>query len=373
MSQDVTDRIKVDLITLQGVQNYGSVLQALATQSLFEELGADITVINYMKEPNRYENLSRSWSGGNPMKAIAIAPTIRRWQTIFREFNEENLHLTRQVYTSEADFEGYESDADAFCTGSDQVWNSKWNAGILPPLYLSFAPEGAYKFAFSASFGQPRLDDDEVTLTRGYIEQYRHISVREDNAVEILKEQYGYDSAIQTADPTLCVTPTFWRSYERITQPEGDYILIYNLNRSREFDRYAQELAKKTHMELVRLCTRYDQFYRPGKSILVPSVNEFISLIDKARFVLTDSFHATAFSMNLGTEPICVYPQEFGGRLASFLRLMDSEQRHVSSYNDFNVVNRPVDFEHVNGIIASERAKARGYLTSVFDEIRRSK
>ena len=71
----------------------------------------------------------------------------------------------------------------------------------------------------------------------------------------------------------------------------------------KEFDRYAVELSKRTGLKLVRFCTRYDQFYRPGKSMLVPEVFDFISLIDNAKFVLTDSFHATAFSLNLHTEP----------------------------------------------------------------------
>ena len=56
---------------------------------------------------------------------------------------------------------------------------------------------------------------------------------------------------------------------------------------------------------MVRLCNRYDQFYRPGKSIIIPEIIDFIKLIDNAKYVLTDSFHATAFSMNMNTEPIC--------------------------------------------------------------------
>lgn len=365
-----SSRIKIDLITLQGVQNYGSVLQALATQSLFEELGAKVTVINYVKAPNRWENLSNSWSHGNPIKALAMVPTIHRWKEVFQKFNDDNLHISEKIYTTDTDFEGYSSNADAFCTGSDQVWNSKWNEGVLPPLYLSFAPEGSYKFAFSASFGQQRLSRDEVAQTKDLISQYRHISVREDSAVKILQEQYGYKNAVQTADPTLCVTPEFWRNYGKQGPVDGDYILIYNLNRSRDFDNYAMQLSKRTGLKLVRLCTRYDQFYRPGKSVLVPDVYEFIGLIDGARYVLTDSFHATAFSMNMGTEPICVYPHEFGGRLASFLRLTYSEQRHVCDYHDFDVVNRPVDFGTVDLILRGERAKARNYLSQVFSEIR---
>lgn len=148
-----------------------------------------------------------------------------------------------------------------------------------------------------------------------------------------------------------------------------DYILIYNLNRSKEFDRYAVELSKRTGLKLVRFCTRYDQFYRPGKSMLVPEVFDFISLIDNAKIVLTDSFHATAFSLNLHTEPICVYPKEFGGRLESILKQTNTTQRHIDNYGDFDVVSRAVDFEQVDEILSVERKKASSFIDAVVEDI----
>lgn len=198
---------------------------------------------------------------------------------------------------------------------------------------------------------------------------YRKISVREDSAVEILEKQYLIKNSVHLVDPTLCVSGDFWRQYGTPRKIKEDYILIYNLNRSKAFDRYAVELAKRTGLKLVRFCTRYDQFYRPGKSMLVPEVFDFISLIDNAKYVLTDSFHATAFSLNLHTEPICVYPKEFGGRLGSILKQTHSTQRHIENYNDFDVVNRPVDFEEVESILCRERDKANNFIESVIADI----
>ena len=120
-------------------------------------------------------------------------------------------------------------------------------------------------------------------------------------------------------------------------------------------------------MPIYFLCRRYDQIVRPGKSILVPEVFEFITLIDNAKYVLTDSFHATAFSLNLNTEPICIYPSEYGGRLESILRMTDTLQRHVENYQDFDVINRPVDFEKVNTIFDEQRKKTREFLSKVFE------
>ena len=325
-------KIKIDVITLHAVQNYGSVLQALATQEILKQHGCDVTIIDYVREDVRYENLVKKWSGGNPIKALAIIPTILRWK-------------------------------------NDQVWNSKWNNGILPCLYLSFVPNDKYKFAFSASFGQSKLSTEEINKTKPYLEQYNRISVRESEAKVILDEQYNIKNSVHLVDPTLCVSGDFWRKYETLRKIKDDYILIYNLNRSKEFDRYAVELSKRTGLKLVRFCTRYDQFYRPGKSMLVPEVFDFISLIDNAKFVLTDSFHATAFSLNLHTEPICVYPKEFGGRLESILRQTNTTQRHIDNYEDFDVVNRAVDFKQVNEILNGERNKANNFIDTVIEDV----
>lgn len=359
--------MKVDVITLHAVQNYGSVLQALATQELLRSHGCEVTIINYVRENVRWENLSHTWCGNNPIKAMVMFPTISRWKKVFGGFCKEYLNLTKEIYTTEEDFEKYPLDADAYCTGSDQVWNSKWNEGIITPLYLGFVPEDKFKFAFSASFGQSSLEQEEVEATRKYIQQYKYISVRESSAKDILEKQYNYPVATHVVDPTLAMTPEFWRNYATPRKIKEDYILIYNLNRSKEFDQYAVELSKKTGLKLVRFCTRYDQFYRPGKSMLVPEVFDFISLIDNAKYVLTDSFHATAFSMNLNTEPICVFPKEFGGRLGSFLELTDSMQRKVKDYNDFDVVNRNVDFEKVNKILEGERDKVNSFISTVIN------
>lgn len=359
--------MKVDIITMHAVQNYGSALQAFATQELFKQHGCEATIINYVREDIKFENLVNTWSNGNPIKALAIIPTIKRWKHVFGGFCKKHLNLTDTVYTTNEDFKNYSSDADIYCTGSDQVWNSKWNNGIILPLYLSFIPKEKFKIAFSASFGKSEIDEEEIEATKEYINQYNYISVRESSAKRIIEQQYEYPEAVHLLDPTLSVSPEFWRKYASSRKIKEDYILIYNLNRSKEFDEYAKKLSKHTGLKLVRFCTRYDQFYRCGKSMLVPEVFDFISLIDNAKYVLTDSFHATAFSMNLNTEPICIYPPEFGGRLESFLQLTNSIQRHVDGFNDFDVINRPVDFSKVNSILAAERQKVTEFIKTVIE------
>lgn len=365
--------MKIDLITLHAIKNYGSVLQTLATQTLFESYGYEVEVINYIREDCLDENLMEYWCGNNIIKKIAMYPTLKRWKTVFNQFLKEHIKLTEKTYTYEKDFEGFSTDADLYCTGSDQVWNSGWNGGIEKPLFLSFVPEDKYKFAYAASFGKKTLTEEEVKATKQYIDRYQYISVREDTAKTILEEQYGYTKCQHVVDPTLAYDGYFWRKLAPASKIKGDYILIYNLNRSKAFDDYAVKLSKKTGIPLVRLCTRYDQFYRPGKSVLVPKVFEFITLIDNAKYVLTDSFHATAFSLNLNTEPICVYPPEYSSRLESILRMTGALQKHVKNYDDFDVVDRKIDFDMVNKALDEQRIQIREYLATVFEDYAKQK
>ena len=368
---------KICFVTRHAIVNYGSFLQTYATQKLFEDYGYNAEVLDYVREDEEYHNVtelllkkSKKWNRNIFTRLIY---RIVQWPDHYicgRTFEKERakyLNLSERITNPVADANKIPT-ADIYCTGSDQVWNSVWNKGIVLPLYLNFVPKDKYKFAYAASFGVDKITDEEIMETKDYINQYNCISVREDSAVDILVNQYCYDNdkVVHLLDPTVAMSREFWSKYKGKSKIKEDYILIYNLNRSKEFDKYAKKLSKKTGLKLVRFCTRYDQFYRPGKSMLVPEVFDFITLISNAKYVLTDSFHATAFSMNMNTEPICVYPNKFGGRLRSFLELTDSLQRHISDYSDFDVLNRKVDFEKVNTILNKERQKTRNFLEKVF-------
>ena len=357
--------MKIDLITLNAVKNYGSVLQALATQKFFESFNCNVTVINYIRKDITDENILKTWCGNNFIKKMILYPTIKKQKKIFNSFNENHLNLTQKKYTYLEEFNKYDLNADMYCTGSDQVWNSEWNQGIELPLYLSFVTDDKYKFAFSASFGQTTLSDNEVKETEKYIQKYKYISCRENSGVEILKKQYKYKNANQIIDPTLIMNNNFWKKYASKRLIDNDYILIYNLNRSKSFDDYAKKLSKLTGLKLVRLCTRYDQFYRVGKSIFIPDISEFISLINNATYVLTDSFHATAFSINMHTEPICVLPSNFGNRIESFLKLMNIENRKIQNYNDFSQIESHIDFFQTEKILNRERLKAKKFFEHI--------
>ena len=359
--------MKAGIITLHSVCNYGTQLQAYATQEKLKQYFDGVVFIDYRRPDTYGIKLIKTFTKGNILKIPAILPTILYWKYNFGSFQKKFLKFTKKRYLKLEDFNNFEDIADIYFSGSDQVWNTGWNNGIIPPFYLSFVPDNKPKYAYASSFGKSKLDENEIKEVKKYLDKYDMISVREDSGLNIIKEQIQIDNAIRILDPTLAMPAEFWRNIAPKSKIKGDYILIYNLNRSKEFDEYAGELSKRTNLPIYRFCTRFDQIFRTGKSLVMPQILDFITLVDNAKYVLTDSFHATAFSINMETEPICIYPHNYSSRISDFLALIDSTQRHVKNYEDFDVINRHIDFEKVNKILKEERKKVDDYLKQIVE------
>lgn len=363
--------MKAKIITLHTVCNYGTQLQALATQKKLLEYFDEVEFINFKRDDTYGHGLLKQFSKGNLIRLIAFFPTYIRWKKIFGSFQKEYLNIEKNEYLTEEDFEKYEDDADVYITGSDQVWNTGWNKGIIPAMYLNFI-KNKPKFSYAASFGKKELENEHIIVSSDYIKDYNLISVREDSGLNILKNQYKYDKCTRILDPTLAYNGDFWRnltSKKRLIKEK--YILVYNLNNNKKFDEFANNVSKKTGLKLYRFCTRYDQILKNGKSLLIPNVLDFINLIDNAEYVITDSFHATAFSINLNTEPICIYPSDYSSRLDDFLKLVGASDKHVKNYNDYDVLNRKIDFEKVNKILDVERKHTNQFLSDMMKEVKK--
>lgn len=357
--------MRAAVITLHNMCNYGSQLQTYATQEKLRQYFDDVVFIDYRRPDTYGKRFLQYFSQGSPIKAAAMLPTLMRYQKLFGNFQKRYIHLTDKTYLTEKDFEKFEDIADVYFSGSDLVWSTRLNHGVIPMYYLSFVPENRPRYAYASSFGEETLPEEEVEQTKAYIGRFTRISVRESSGESILNRQYHYSSAIQIPDPTLAFPGEYWRRLAPECGIEGEYILIYSLNRNDKLDQYAVRLSKRTGCPLYRLCTRYDHMMRPGRSIVLPPVFAFAALIDHAKLVLTDSFHGTAFSMNLETPPICVSPPACGERLRAFLSLLGEEERLLSDFRDFEISERRVDFTKVRKVLAGERQKTDQFLREI--------
>ena len=269
--------------------------------------------------------------------------------------------MTDKMYTSPQELRNEQFDFDIYCTGSDQVWNCGWNEKFDYPYYLSFAPDDKKKIAYAASFGKSKLDTDEIAETKKYLSRYDSISLRETSGVYIVSK-LGIKESVNVVDPTLLLNGEEWRKISSNKYSNDDYILVYNLNRNKKIDMYAENLSKNTGLKVRFLSYQLHEFYKKGKIMCNPKVEDFLALIDNAKYVITDSFHATAFSINFNTPFVIVYPEKYSTRLQSILKITGLENRVAQDENDLDVVKREIDFEKVNKRINIEREKSLSWL-----------
>lgn len=366
--------MKISIITFQAVSNHGSVLQTFATQKIFENFGLKVEIINFKKEECRgIFPLIKFWTKDNSflfsiIKGILLYPSFFRWERLFKRFLYKyiNVNLDGPVYSYDEDFFKMKIDSDIYCSGSDQVWNSTWNGGIIKPLFLNFVPDNIKKIAFSSSFGKDKLLFSEIKETKKLLSRYDFISVRERSGLSILNN-LGIENCIQLLDPTLLCDSSFWDQYTPKRIVKEKYLLIYQLYSDRQFDHYAKKLAKRNNLKLIRFCTRYDQLFKSGKGILAPKILDFLSLIKYSSCVLTDSFHGTAFSVNFSVNFISFIPK-FGGRIYSLLKEIQLENRIITNFDDLSVADEKIDFNYANYILKKERIKADNFVRQVIKE-----
>lgn len=375
--------MKASVITLHTVDNYGSVMQTYATQQILKKCGYDVEFVDYwrrdnlpksraerMLEGSTLQKLKPLWGINNFTRGATIAilkMMLENRKSPMWRFLEEKVQLTKVRYCSYEELEANPPIADVYITGSDQVWNSIWNQGIDRSYFLDFAPAGKPRIAFSASIGREQLDTEEIPETRSLLEKYSAISVREQSAVELLASMDIKSTLV--LDPTLMLEANEWRKLAAKHRTEKPYLLIYQLNPNPQMDQYAEQLAQKKEWDIIRIGFGRSDRRKGGKCVMLPSVKEFLGLFCDAACVLTDSFHATAFSLNLGTDFISVLPGRFGTRIESITKLTRTENRILTSYDDLTVVDRSIDEKNVQNILTVERKKGFDFLNKAISQI----
>lgn len=361
---------KVELITLQRVPNYGSFLQAYATQEIIKMLGYDIEIINYFPErmskkgllkslKNKKKILKKSFLARTVAKMIMLPSYNKRFNT-FNKFIFNKLNMTKIEYHNDDDFMKNTPIADIYITGSDQVWNSGWNGGIDKPLFLNFVPKGSKCIAYAASFGKSSLEDWEIPETKELLNKYSKLSTREISGTEILNS-LGFKSDV-VLDPTLLLNKDDWSNIISDKYKDKKYILVYNLNRNKKIDIYANNISKSTGLPIYYLSYSIHEFYKKGKMICCPQVEDFLSLINNASYIVTDSFHATAFSINFNKNFMIVFPNKYSTRVESILKITNLTNRIVKDVNSTSLASENIDFKTANEIILKERKKSIEWL-----------
>ncbi len=352
--------MKISVITRHAIANYGSLLQAFATQKVLENLDYDCEIIDYIRDDESYKQHEKTllkrkeeWNN-NPIKR-AVYLLTRQPESVkagkrFEKERKELLNLSERYINSKA-LKDNPPAADIYMTGSDQVWGPVANGTYDDSYCLSFAK--GKKIAYAASFGHTEMTEELKDYYKKWLTQYNSIAVREDSAVEILKG-LGINSS-QVLDPTLLLEKEYWKEY-LLPIKEKKYILVYQLHNDKKLGEYAKKVAKEKGLPLIRVSASFHQITREGKFKWCPKLGEFLSYVDNAECVITDSFHATAFAINFNTPFVEVLPNnKTGTRNMSILNLTKLTDRVLKDFNDTNLADQEIDFSYANSVIEEQR------------------
>lgn len=331
---------KVALITIFDIPNYGSVLQAFATQKIIKNQGFGCELIDY-KYPNDWH-----FKNGMPKTKLYIkirsrianllgykTPTVLLKEGI-HNFIAKRLDVSEHKFISFEDLENCDwTKFAAVIAGSDQVWNPKFMLGDKAYL-LSFVLDEVPKFSIASSFACNELPKKYVDSYYSALSRFFAISVRDSNGLKILGDLGLKVPCTIIPDPTLLLSDDEWRKELGLGASSEDHILVYNLRYAVKAEPYiydvVAEMQHRLNLPVVFIGKNNESQIKEKniksyKILEAIEVEDFVSLFNSANTVITSSFHGTAFALNFSKPLIAIVPENGDDRQRSILKMLGVE------------------------------------------------
>lgn len=344
--------MRIAIITLPLRGNYGGILQNYALQTVLKRMGHTVETIVLpweLKQPLWRRPLAYS-------KRFIKKFVLRKDARIFYEqwYNATQPLLLKNVW----DFvdgrivtrmvrrftDISKSDYDAFVVGSDQIWRPIYSYKPVTDAYLSFAKDwkDVRRIAYAASFGTADWEytPEQTAQCASLVRLFDAVSVREEVAVKLCMEHLHCE-AVHVLDPTMLLLAEDYKALfcDKLSKPPRGQLLAYVLDETSEKAQIIQKIADYCQYEVYRANSRYEDFTAPLEERVQPSVEQWLKDFHDARFVVTDSFHATVFSILFGKPFIVIGNRDRGlSRIESLLKMFGLEKHvvHVGSEPDMS-------------------------------------
>ncbi len=368
--------------------NYGSKLQALATVKMLQSLSLDYEIIRYNKKTldfvlksiprmfnvvflnDRYEQFQQKIEFSRHPEVKTLVDTRNRAFDSFDVYFNDNLS---KVYGS---YNILRKDCaeiyDKVLTCSDQLWSP---SALASGFYnLMFAPEDMPKISWASSFGVGKIPTYQIGRTKKFLRRIQHISMREDRGAEIVKELIGRDVPV-LMDPVFVFDKNEWNTMIPPQEPEFEpYIFCYFLGANPEHRRAAEHLARETGLKIVTL-RHLDRYVKSDESFgdYAPydvSPQRFLSILRNAQYILTDSFHGSAFSI-LFEKKFMVFNRytdnssnSKNSRIDSLCSILGLQNRRYNGTETLtSSIEEDIDYPSVNLKLCEYRNATKEYLS----------
>jgi hypothetical protein len=369
----------VGVITFHQSLNYGAMLQACALQHAVAGLNHECRIIDYYRDIDHYRGLVKPSStlvspDMNRLKQAAVLvdrlltyrlQAVRKTRS--EAFRRDYLKLSERAYLDYGSLDAHPPLYDVYITGSDQVWNP-FNPLALDPYFLAFAPCGRRRISYAASFGVSSVPEKFHEYYAKALEKMDRISVRETEGVRIVRELCGRQ-AEWVLDPTLLLTSEQWAEIASPNEIHEPYILCYTLSRMPYLHDVAKIISKKTGYRVYKIGNEIFRWTQLGvRNIFDAGPREFLRMFLNASFVLTNSFHGTAFSINFGKPFFSIgrpprNTASVGSRITSLLDLVGLSSRRLVTGTPMPTGDPlDIDYSGPHRVLCREREKSIQFL-----------
>lgn len=270
---------KVAIVTIESL-NYGNRLQNYALQEILKSLNCSVKTLHRVHESKTVTSCAKRMAQ-NILQTKAAK---------FRQF-DANIDFSDVILGKDDYPNGLAEKFDYFVVGSDQVWNPYYAFAGGECDFLTFA-KNDQKISYAASFGVSIIPEKKEIEYAEYLKSFKSISVREHQGSIIVKKLSDRDATV-VLDPTLLLDEEDWMKVEKksLCRPKGKYVFVYALgDKTDRFENKIKQLKEKYEIFDVR------SVQKNGKELPI-GPSEFLYLIRNSEEVLTDSFHATVFSI----------------------------------------------------------------------------
>lgn len=349
--------------------NYGSALQSWALQQAVDRLGAgrwQSVLVDYcpdvLLDKDPLNPLAYMWDSDAESRRLCelSMPAIRENARKFDEFYNNHFRKTQKKYTSR-NFDDVMVDEklDGFICGSDTIFCIDEFGGFDDGYYANYpCMKNAYAVSYAASFGDAHFTPETYLILNERLQNFKAIGLRESAMLPYVQKHTNVPSA-RVLDPTLLLQAADYDQMAAERQEEKPYLLLYARRYNPEMEAYAEKLAAENGWQIIEISLRADNAER-HRMFYEAGVEEFLSLVKYAEFVVTNSYHGMIFSMQYQRQFKVFTREQCDTKIVELLNLLGLVDMLIFGNNLLDLYK--VDYNAVNSVLAQERQKSIKFL-----------
>ena len=351
--------------------NYGSALQSWALHQAIKRIGDyQPVLVDYCpdvlmdKDPlNPFKNM---WDQDQESKRMCelTMPAIRVNYQKFEDFYRIRFYRTTKKYTSVTFNEIMEDEKlDGFVCGSDTIFCMD-EFGFDDGFYANYPCMHGKSVAYAASFGDPTLSEENCRILNERLQNFKAFGLREEQMIQYVKNHTNVPVQ-RVIDPTLLLTSEDYDSIAVPNQMNEKYLLLYSRRYSPKMEAYAEKIASEKGLKIVDISLRATNAEKGHIMRYDAGVEEFLSLVKHADYVVTNSFHGMIFSVQYRRPFVIFSREQCNNKIAEILDLFSLLDRMLITGNES--FNEEINYNEVHKRINDARIKSIAFLKEELD------